>query len=221
MKPPGRVIYFSVKETLEEGVYLEGETLTARSGLWEGGSVSLSRLNTLNENALAAAAIALCAGASMDNIAEALQNFRGVEHRIEYVAAVNGVSYYNDSKATNTDAAIKGLEAMKSPVVLIGGGYDKQAAFDDWVKTFPGKVKHLIVMGETAHAITETCRAHGFTAYERVNSLRDAVNLAAARASEGDAVLLSPACASWDMFDNFEQRGFLFKQFVNEVNDGK
>jgi UDP-N-acetylmuramoylalanine--D-glutamate ligase len=176
--------------------------------------MDFSSYKMLPENAQAAAAITRCMDVPLDIIKETFREFKGVEHRLEYVTTVNGVDYYNDSKATNPDSAVKALEAMKKPVVLIGGGCDKDTGFDAWVKLFPGKVKHLIVMGETSDTIIETCRAHGFSAYERVNSLRDAVNLAAARAAGGDAVLLSPACASFDMFDNFEQRGTRFKEFV-------
>jgi UDP-N-acetylmuramoylalanine--D-glutamate ligase len=179
--------------------------------------INLPSTRVLPENALAAAAIARCAGVPDDIIIETITHFKGVEHRLEYVTAINGVTYYNDSKATNTASAIKALEAMKRPVILIGGGYDKETAFDSWVKAFAGKVKSLIVMGETAEAIINTCRAYNFPYYERVNSLRDAVNLAAVRGIPGDVVLLSPACASWDMFDDFEQRGNLFKQFVLDL----
>jgi UDP-N-acetylmuramoylalanine--D-glutamate ligase len=183
-------------------------------------NMDFPQTRVLPENALAAVAIARCAGVPDDITLSVLAGFKGVEHRLEYVTTVSGVDYYNDSKATNVDSAVKALEGMSRPVVLIGGGYDKEIGFDEWVKAFPGKVRHLIVMGETTEKIVTTCRAHGFFAYERVNSLRDAVILAAARANFGDAVLLSPACASWGMFDNFEQRGSLFKKFVYELQGG-
>jgi UDP-N-acetylmuramoylalanine--D-glutamate ligase len=179
----------------------------------------MSGVRILKENALAAAAICLLAGVTPDIIEATFKAFNGVEHRIEYVTETGGVEYFNDSKATNTDSAIKALEAMSRPVVLIAGGYDKQSSFDEWVKLFAGKVKHVITIGATADKIEETCRAYNYTSCERVNSLRDAVALASARAEHGDCVLLSPACASWDMFDNFEQRGILFKSFVYALNN--
>jgi UDP-N-acetylmuramoylalanine--D-glutamate ligase len=218
MKPPGRAIFFSEKERLEEGVFLDGNFIRARLDGIDERIIEISETRVLTENALAAAAIALLSGASVTDVSETLKNFKGVEHRIEYVGEYNGVAYYNDSKATNADAAIKGLSAMRRPVVLIGGGYDKQVTFDGWVGMFKGRVKFLVVMGQTAGQIIETCRAFSFEDFDRVNSLRDAVTLAAAHAKPGDCVLLSPACASWDMFDNFEQRGQLFKQFAREIN---
>lgn len=221
MRPLCRTVYFSTLETLEEGVFIDGGMIRARLNGTDITVAELSRTRVLPENALAAAAIALCCNAPPAVIAETLYGFTGVEHRIEYVGAIDGVDYFNDSKATNIDAAVKALSAMRSPVVLIGGGYDKQTAFDDWVKAFTGKVKRLVVMGETAEQIIETCRAHGFEAYDRVNSLRDAVTLAHAHAKPGDCVLLSPACASWDMFDNYEQRGSLFKQFALELRENR
>ena len=169
------------------------------------------------ENALAATAAGICAGVPPELIRDAVLNFKAFEHRIEFVRELNSVRYYNDSKATNIDSAIKGLEAMRWPVILIGGGYDKHADFSDWVKLFEGRVKHLYLLGEVAEKIAETCRACNFTAFERVNSLKDAVDAAYGKAKPGDCVLLSPACASWDMFDDFEQRGRLFKEFVNAL----
>jgi UDP-N-acetylmuramoylalanine--D-glutamate ligase len=209
MNPPCKTVWFSTKEKPIGGAYCDGEAIHMG-----GAVIDMTGVRILTENALAAAAICFLAGVSAEVIEATFKSFKGVEHRIEFVAEISGVEYYNDSKATNTDSAIKALEAMKRPIVLIAGGYDKQASFDEWVKLFKGKVKHLITMGATAEQIEAACRSYNFTAYERVNSLRDAVTLAAVRAEAGDCVLLSPACASWDMFDNFEPRGELFKGFV-------
>jgi UDP-N-acetylmuramoylalanine--D-glutamate ligase len=211
MNPPCKTVWFSSKEKPIGGAYYDGGAIRMGNAV-----IDMTGVRILTENALAAAAIGLLAGVSAEVIEATFKAFKGVAHRIEYVAEINGVEYYNDSKATNTDSAIKALEAMKRPIVLIAGGYDKQASFDEWVKLFPGKVKRLITMGATAEQIEAACRSFNYSAYERVNSLRDAVTLAAARAEAGDCVLLSPACASWDMFDNFEQRGELFKGFVRE-----
>ncbi|MCL2400492.1 MAG: UDP-N-acetylmuramoyl-L-alanine--D-glutamate ligase [Defluviitaleaceae bacterium] len=217
MTPPSNKIYFSTKEKLDTGVFLDNGMIRAKLFDKDLSIVEINQCRILPENALAATAICLCAGVPPISIAESLVGFKGVSHRIEYVTTINGVEFFNDSKATNTDSAIKGLEAMQRPVILIGGGYDKKSTFGDWVRYFNDKVKHLIVLGEVSDQIVETCRAYGFNQYDQVNSLRDAVQLAYAKAKPGDCVLLSPACASWDMFDNFEQRGDLFKQFVFEI----
>jgi UDP-N-acetylmuramoylalanine--D-glutamate ligase len=218
MKPPGKIIYFSAKEELEEGVFLRNDFIVAKIHSREQRIINISEIKMMTENALAATAISLCAGASSENVNAGLKAFRGVPHRLEFVTEVNGVEYYNDSKATNTDAAIKGLESLPAPVVLIGGGYDKGADFSPWVKLFNKKVEKLIVFGETAHKIVDTCGKFGFTNYTIVNSLEEAVKTAKEEAKPGYRVLLSPACASLDMFSNFEERGELFKEYVCSVN---
>lgn len=153
-------------------------------------------------------------GVPAEYIREGIRKFKGVAHRIEYVDTVNGVAYYNDSKGTNPDAAIKGIQAMNRPTYLIGGGYDKKAAYDEWIEAFDGKVKELILMGATASKIAETAKAHGFEAVVFVDSMEEAIQYAADKAEDGDAVLLSPACASWGMFPNYEVRGDIFKECV-------
>jgi len=210
-----RLVFFSRSRELEEGFFLRGGKLHARFDNMDEDLLDAGGVNVLTENALAAAAAGLCAGVPIEYVKRAVLGFKALEHRIEFTRELNGIRFYNDSKATNTDAAIKGIEAMRRPVILIGGGYDKHADFSDWVKLFEGRVKHLILLGEVADKIAETCRACNFTAFERVNSLKDAVDAAYGKAAPGDCVLLSPACASWDMFDDYEQRGRLFKEFVN------
>ena len=138
-------------------------------------------------------------------------------HRIEYVRTLDGVDYYNDSKGTNPDAAIKGIQAMTKKTYLIGGGYDKQIPFDDWIEAFDGKVKALVLIGQTADIIEDCAKAHGFTDVVRAESLEEAIDYCHAHAVEGEAVLLSPACASWGMFDNYEQRGDIFRDYVNKL----
>ena len=214
-------IFFSYTHELAEGVFLKDGCIWAKLLRYDESILPISELRTpfshIIEDMMAAAAMAICAGADLDVIRKVLRAFKGVEHRVEHVASINGVDYYNDSKATNIDAAVKALEAIDRPVVLIGGGLDKDCPFGDWVKLFPGKVKFIAVLGETADQIIDTCNAHGFADYDKVNSLKDAVALCHAKAVAGDCVLLSPACASWDMFDSYEQRGALFKQFVNDL----
>ena len=127
------------------------------------------------------------------------------------------MEYYNDSKGTNPDAAIKAVLAMKGPTVLIGGGYDKQSTYDEWIESFGTKVKALVLLGQTANAIEECARKHGFTNIYQTESLEEAVNKCAELAEPGDSVLLSPACASWGMFPNYEVRGQMFKDFVRAL----
>ena len=165
------------------------------------------------------AAIAIAEGMQvpMETILTVIRGFHAVEHRIEFVATKGGVDYYNDSKGTNPEASVKAIEAMVRPTILIGGGYDKGSEFDMYVKAFKGKVKKLVLIGQTANKIAQTCDKYGFKDYVFANDLKEVVDICAASADKGDAVLLSPACASWGMFDNYEQRGDMFKQYVNEL----
>lgn len=216
---PGRVFYFSRKEALTEGAWVRdgGIVLNTGDGIKRVCPVSdifIPGAHNL-ENALAAALLARLAGADAGAIAAALKDFRGVAHRIEFVRELDHVKYYNDSKGTNPDAAIRAVLAMTGPTVLIAGGYDKHADYAEWVDAFPGKVSTLILMGATADKIEETVkdRAPGVPVI-RADGLREAVREAYNAVPPGGNVLLSPACASWDMFRDYEQRGDLFKQYV-------
>ena len=217
-KAPCRVVFFSSARVLENGwYYRDGAIYLSENGsvtkLLDTDEVNLVGLHNF-ENIMAAAAMAHCAGVPLDIIRDAAKQFVAVEHRIEFVREKDGVKYYNDSKGTNTDAAIKAIDAMPGKTVLIGGGYDKHADFTDWVKRFPGKVKKLILLGQTAQQIADTCDKVGFSDYVFAETLEEAVSLAHAAAKKGDCVLLSPACASWGMFKNYQQRGEMFKAFV-------
>ncbi|MBP3307340.1 MAG: UDP-N-acetylmuramoyl-L-alanine--D-glutamate ligase [Anaerotignum sp.] len=217
-KTAAKVFFFSSSEKLEEGIYLDGENIEVR---WNGINETLINVNDLqilgvhnHENVMAAAAMAICANIPLDIIRSVLKSFAGVEHRIEYVATVDGVDYYNDSKGTNVDASIRAVLAMKKPIVLIGGGYDKGGSFDEWTQLFPGRVKHLVLIGVTAPKVRESAEKFGFTAISDCETFKEAVDLCREKAEDGDCVLLSPACASWGMFDNYEQRGDMFKEQV-------
>lgn len=215
-----KVLYFSSRHTLEEGIYLEeGKIILAYGKKQEVCAVEdLKILGTHNyENVMAAAAMAYVYGVPMDVIRKSVKAFGGVEHRIEYVTEKNGVAYYNDSKGTNPDAAIKGIQAMNRPTVLIGGGYDKDSVYTEWIESFDGKVKKLILVGETKEKIARDADACGFHDYVFADTFEEAVLLAAKTAENGDAVLLSPACASWGMFPNYEVRGEKFKEIVNSL----
>lgn len=222
-KTAAKVFFFSSSEKLEEGIYLDGETIEVR---WNDIHETLINVNDLqilgvhnHENVMAAAAAAICANIPLDIIRDVLKAFAGVEHRIEYVATVDGVDYYNDSKGTNVDASIRAVLAMKKPIVLIGGGYDKGSSFDEWTQLFPGRVKHLVLIGVTAPLVRASAEKFGFTAISECETFKEAVDLCREKAEDGDCVLLSPACASWGMFDNYEQRGDMFKEMAKALKE--
>lgn len=216
-----RIIWFSSRQTLDEGIYLEGKNIVyAQKG--QKNVITTTEDTTLVgihniENIMAAIGITINMGVPADVIKEAIRKFKAVEHRIEYVKTVDDVLYYNDSKGTNTDASIKAIQAMTRPTVLIAGGYDKKVQFDDWAKELKGKVKCLVLLGDTANQIATTVKKYGFENIIFTKSLKEAVDECKKNAEPGDAVLLSPACASWDMFDSYEQRGDMFKDFVNQL----
>ena len=217
-KTAARVFFFSSAEKLAEGIYLDGENIEVRWNEIRETLININELQILgvhnHENVMAAAAMAICANIPLHTIRAVLRSFAGVAHRIEYVATVDGVDYYNDSKGTNVDASIRAVLAMKKPIVLIGGGYDKGGSFDEWTKLFPGRVKHLVLIGVTADKIQESAERFGFAAISQCETFIEAVALCKEKAENGDCVLLSPACASWGMFDNYEQRGDMFKEQV-------
>lgn len=214
-------IWFSRIEELSEGVFVSNGKIVIRQGSDSIEVMDVSDIKILGthnlENVLAAVGITFYMGIPVDTIRETVKNFQGVEHRIEFVRELNGVKYYNDSKGTNPDAAIKAIQAMDTTTVLIAGGYDKKSTYDEWIEAFDGKVKYLILIGATAGDITKCAEAHGFNDIIRVDFLKDAVITAYEKAQPGDNVLLSPACASWDMFKSYEERGTLFKEYVNEI----
>lgn len=218
-----RVVYFSSTEVLEEGLYVkDGQIFWARNGRTES-VIAVEDLHILgahnHENVMAAVAICDGMGVPMEVIRQGLRGFHAVEHRIEFVCKKRGIAFYNDSKGTNPDAAIKGICAMDRRTVLIGGGYDKQSAYDEWIESFDGKVKQLVLIGQTREKIAQCCKEHGFTDYVFADSLEEAIDIAYDTAEAGEAVLLSPACASWGMFDNYEQRGERFKEYVRGLKE--
>lgn len=215
------ITYFSSLRELPQGVFLRGSQIILRENGKETAVTDTGSLKILgrhnHENVMAAIAIARAAGVPVERIKKTVENFRAVPHRIEYVTEKNGVVYYNDSKGTNPDAAIKGIQAMDRPTLLIGGGYDKQSEYTEWINSFDGKVRCLVLIGQTREKIQEAAKACGFTDTILADSLEEAVKICAAKAKPGDAVLLSPACASWGQFDNYEQRGDKFKEYVNRL----
>lgn len=216
-----QVLFFSSLRALQDGIYCQDGTIWLAENGEREPVVHTDELKILGqhnyENVMTAVGMAYYAGVPMDVIRKAVCAFQGVEHRIEYVCEKNGVVYYNDSKGTNPDAAIKGIQAMNRPTLLIGGGFDKQSTYESWIRAFDGKVKYLVLIGETREKIAETARREGFHEILMAENLEEAVKICADKAEPGDAVLLSPACASWDQFDSYEQRGDLFKEYVRAL----
>ena len=219
-KVKAQVIYFSSRRRLEKGIYLEdGNIIYCRENPEKVCHVDELKLLGMHnyENVMAAVAMAAAYHVPMEIIRKTIREFTAVEHRIEFVAEKNGVAYYNDSKGTNPDAAIKGIQAMNRPTFLIGGGYDKDSSYDEWIQSFDGKVKKLVLLGATKEKINETAKRLGFTDTILADTFEEAVNICVEQAEPGDAVLLSPACASWGMFKNYEERGDKFKELVNQL----
>lgn len=218
MTPPCPTVYFSSTQELGLGVFIRNDYIVAK--LHENIEeiiMPLCDTNVMIENALATVAICLCAGVSPSLIAQGLNEFTGVEHRLEYIATIDNISYYNDSKATNISSSIKAIESIGSDIILIAGGYDKNTDFIPLAQSFEGKVKHLIIFGQTTEKIASACKKLDFTAITKVKALKEAVQYAKKEAVYGDTILFSPACASFDMFENFEVRGNAFKKYVKEV----
>lgn len=222
-KTQAKVVWFARvnRPTTGTFAFLDGDTIKYSE---DGKVTDLMNVHEMNligahnyENVMAAICIAKAAGVPDSVILEQVRIFKAVEHRIEYVATKNDVMYYNDSKGTNPEAAVKAIEAMSRPTILIGGGYDKGSEYDLYIKAFEGHVKELVLIGQTADKIEACARKYGFTNIVRCDSLKEVVEVCVRDSNPGDAVLLSPACASWGMFDNYEQRGDMFKDYVNAL----
>jgi UDP-N-acetylmuramoylalanine--D-glutamate ligase len=218
---PARVVFFSTSQKLDDGLYLDGEDIIMATA---GKPMTIMNVHDMNlvglcnvENVMAAIAIAGAMGVPLSTTLSVIRDFKAVEHRIEFVATKRGVDYYNDSKGTNPDAAIQGIRAMSKPTILIGGGYDKGSEYDEWIENFGDTVKLLVLIGQTREKIAECAKKHGFTNYVFKDSYEEALEFCTQSAQPGDAVLLSPACASWDMFPNYETRGKKFKEYVNKI----
>lgn len=216
LKP--EVTFFSSSSKLNKGLYLDGKRIIYNDGKQEHFLLATDEMKLLGrhnyENVMAACGVCIAAGVPLDVIVKTVKEFNAVEHRIEFVTEKKGVRYYNDSKGTNPDAAIKAVEAMERPTVLIGGGYDKHSDYDEWIKSFGDKVKLLVLIGQTREKIAESARRLGFENIVICDTFEEAVKTCMDAAKPGDAVLLSPACASWGMFKNYEERGRIFKELV-------
>lgn len=219
LKP--KVVFFSSRQKLDDGYYLDGDWIYFARNKKAEKILDVRELNLLGrhnyENVMAAIAISRAMGVPMETIVKVTKEFKAVEHRIEFVLERSGVKYYNDSKGTNPDAAIQAIRAMPGPTLLIAGGYDKQSAYDEWIESFDGKVKYLVLIGQTRDKIAECAKAHGFFDIMYAEDMSEAVRVCASYANIGDNVLLSPACASWGMFKNYEERGRIFKECVRNL----
>lgn len=217
-----RKFYFSM-HPIKEGVYYKDGYIMYNDGKKEIPVIKRSDIELMGdhnvENVMAAVAISISMDVPMDTMVNVIKNFKAVEHRIEFVCEKKGVKYYNDSKGTNIDASGKAVHSMTSPTVLIAGGYDKGADFTDWIKNFDGIIKAMVLIGTTAPKIKETALKVGFTNIYMADDLKEAVDICASLARPGENVLLSPACASWDQFKNFEERGRLFKEYARSLAD--
>ncbi|MDR1773585.1 MAG: UDP-N-acetylmuramoyl-L-alanine--D-glutamate ligase, partial [Clostridioides sp.] len=217
-----KVILFSRLEKLDGGVYLDEKNNIIID--IEGENISLMNANEIYlpgnhnlENCMAAIAMTFVCGINTDVIKEVLKTFTGVEHRLEFVRELNGVKYINDSKGTNPDSSIKAVESYKNPIVLIAGGYDKNSNFDEFMEIAKKNVKDIVIMGATADKIEKSAKNKGINSTHIVKNMKEAVSLSHKLAQSGDIVLLSPACASWDMYKSFEVRGKDFKENVNNL----
>ena len=214
-----QVSYFSVKRELSEGLFLRGSDIVSLSGgaervLMNSTEMKLRGLHNV-ENVLAALSIGLACGASPESMRKTVARFAPVEHRLEFVTEIQGVKFYNDSKATSVDATLKALEAFQSDpgkVVLILGGRGKKAPYEPLASLVREKARNLILIGEDAQAIA--AELGEYAPFEKGSDMREAVALAFSAAEAGDTVLLAPACASFDMFDTYEHRGRVFKEEV-------
>lgn len=219
-KIKSQIVWFSMTEKVKGVYHKDGEIIINFNGLSQT-FISMDEVFLFGkhnvENIMAAVAICMCVAIPLEVVKSIVSSFKGVEHRVEFVREVRQVKYYNDSKATNPDSAIAAIRAMRTPTVLIGGGMDKGNTFDEWIMSFDNKIKALIVFGETKYNIEETAKRCHYSPVIVVDKLEEAVDKAVEIAVSGDSILLSPACASWDMFTSYEERGQLFKELVTKL----
>ncbi len=221
----GRLLFFSRREELEAGVCLKDGNIVINSDgsthhVCPAGMVKILGLHNL-ENALAAAAVSWAGGVETEKIASVLKTFPGVAHRLEEVARINGITFINDSKGTNPDATVNALRALKGPKILIAGGVNKGSDFRPLVQVMLEEgVKKLVLLGESASQIAAAVRGKGLGEPVIVPDMDAAVKEAFSGAAAGDTVVLSPSCASWDMFENYEERGEIFAAAVRTLKEG-
>lgn len=219
-----KIIWFSKEKILDRGLYLQGEDIVYNNGLSIEKIISSREVKIIGkhnlENVLGVIGVSLALAIDLDIIRNAVKTFEAVEHRLEFVREFRGIKFFNDSKGTNPNASIKAIEALDGPMILIAGGYEKYSDFHDFILSFQDKVKSLILLGDTRERIRKAAFEHGYTDVILVDTMEEAVNTAYDLAREKDTVVLSPACASWGMYKNFEERGRDFKKLVHNLGDG-
>ncbi len=218
----GRVFFFSLNTEVNPGAYVDGDDLVYAEGTERSVFAQRSKLSLPGKhnvaNYLAATLLSYGAGASLEAACRVGQNFSGVPHRLEFVGEIKGVRYYNDSIATTPDRTMAALESFDAPLILIAGGSDKQLSYEELGKTVAGRVKRLILLGTTAPKIRQAVLAQGGVTIDEVENLEEAVALAYDLGESGDIVLLSPASASFDQYENFMARGAHFRNLVARLS---
>lgn len=215
------ILWFSVKEKVK-GIYLNGDDIVVNMPgqdeyvICKFSEISLPGLHNLNNN-MAAILLALVCDIDRDVITDVIKNFKAVEHRLEYVDEIGGVKFVNDSKGTNPDSTIKAVNAYDNPLILIAGGYDKESDFDELMSEAKRNVKKIVTLGQTSDQIEKSARKNGINDVVHAENMAHAVKIAYDSAVKGDTVLLSPACASWGMYNNYEERGVDFKDNVARI----
>ena len=213
-----KTVFFSSKRILTEGFYIADDAIFFKDKTKTIKLLKVSELKLIGvhnyENVMAAMAIAYYMEVPFVNIVDEAKSFIGLEHRIEFVREKNGVKYYNDSKGTNPDASIKALDAMDGKIILIAGGRDKETDFGDFIVKVKEKVRYMILIGEAKKKIAYKAQSLNFNNIIYADTLDEAVDIANSYSNVGDDVLFSPACASFDMFKNYEERGNKFKEKV-------
>ena len=213
-----RIIFFSSKRTLVEGFYVKNDCIFYKNNSKNIKLLNVSELKLLGmhnyENVMAAMAVTYYMNVPFTQIVEACKEFAPIEHRLEFVRERCGIKFYNDSKGTNPDAAIKAIDALKGKIILIAGGYDKRVDYGDLVSKIKEKVKYLVLIGAAKRAIANRCRDFNYTNVVFADTLEEAVEIANSYANAGENVLLSPACSSYDMFKSYKERGLVFKNKV-------
>ena len=223
IKASTNIIWFSTKTILESGIFIDGEDIVIKYGNYNLKYMNYNKLLVKGmhnlENVLGSIGISIAMELNLDLVKKAILKFKGVEHRLEFVCSFKGLNFYNDSKGTNPESTIKAIESFDEPIILIAGGYSKDSEFDKLILSFNNKVKALILLGETKEQIKLTAHEYNYNSVYTVEDMDQAVTLAYKLGEKGDNILLSPACASWDMYNNFEERGLHFKSIVNRLRE--
>lgn len=220
----GRLVKFSVDKELEQGIFIKNQEIVIKTeedllSIMKVSEVPLAGKHNL-ENVLSSLLIAYYMNIDLETAVASIKSFKPIEHRLEFVDQIDGVSYYNDSKGTNIESSTKAIEAIDAPIILLVGGYDKKIEFDSFIEQFNEKVKHMLVMGESQKKIIDAAKRNNFQNYNLVDDMQDAMKLALKLSEPGDNVLLSPACASWGMYSNYEERGKDFKDKIYSLKEG-